>query len=493
MPPGRAYAFGPFHLDPRGGRLLRSGVVVQMPARHLHLLQLLVSRPNELVTKNQLATAAWPDDAATDNRVAQTMFKIRNIVNADHSGCEIATERGFGYRFVGSVETIDIKLTDSDLDALLAPYRGFTEGRAALESLSRSRIADARRTFTQLLTRHATDPRVHVGLANACVLTFEATRADASPDAEALRLAAHHAREACLLDPKYGEAFATLGFVLERIGERDQALGALRYAVTLEPLNWRHQLRLAYATWGEERLQTSYRVLELLPGCPMAHLLAATVFVARDALILAEREVDAGLARLAAEPDGSAGFTAVALHWLKGLLLLARDQRDEAVASFERELALESRGHLYARECCANAWYAIGVCRWRDGETEAARAAFEQALTRVPRHPMAHAARALMASSVPAVRLKPDTTSDTTPDPTSDTTATLSVDEAMARAALAANTGHGEGAGQMVARALSAAPGGNAGWLLPIEPLLQVNRTRGWRAPALAALSVRAS
>ena len=108
----------------------------------------------------------------------------------------------------------------------------------------------------------------------------------------------------------------------------------------------------------------------------LTHLLAATVFVARDALTQAERELDAGLAAMAGESESLEPFTTPALHWLKGLLWLARDRHDAALAAFERELALESRGHLYARECSANAWYAIGVCQRRHGDPSAAQAAF---------------------------------------------------------------------------------------------------------------------
>ena len=74
---------------------------------------------------------------------------------------------------------------------------------------------------------------------------FEATRTDPAPDADALRLAAVHAQQACRLDPERAEAWATLGFVLERTGRRDQARAALEKAVALEPDNWRHQVRLA--------------------------------------------------------------------------------------------------------------------------------------------------------------------------------------------------------------------------------------------------------
>jgi hypothetical protein len=74
---------------------------------------------------------------------------------------------------------------------------------------------------------------------------------------------------------------------------------------------------------------------------------------------------------------------------LNGLLCLARGADVEAPASFERDLALEASGHLYARECCANTSYAIGASHLRRGETSAARTAFEQAMALVPAHLMA--------------------------------------------------------------------------------------------------------
>ena len=38
-----------------------------------------------------------------------------------------------------------------------------------------------------------------------------------------------------------------------------------------------------------------------------------------------------------------------------------------ALEEFERELMLENAGQLYARECAANTWYAIGALRLRQG------------------------------------------------------------------------------------------------------------------------------
>src|SRR4029079_4580187 len=178
----------------------------------------------------------------------------------------------------------------STLEALLAPHRAWVEGRAALETLERGQILRAREVSAHVRVQLPDQAPAHVGLANACVMQFEMTRTERTPDVAALETAAAHARDACRLDPTYGERGARLGFVLDRAGQRADALAASRKAVSLEPDNWRHHLRLGYVSWGEERLREASRTLALLPGFPLAHWLAATVHVARAALDDAERE-----------------------------------------------------------------------------------------------------------------------------------------------------------------------------------------------------------
>src|SRR5439155_15847747 len=111
----------------------------------------------------------------------------------------------------------------------------------------------------------------HVGLANACAFAFESTRVDTAPDAaalealEALTLAIDHASKGCELAPASAEAWSTLAFVRYLNGDRHDAAAAACKAVDLDPLDWRHALRLSYVSWGQARLRAARRVLALCP------------------------------------------------------------------------------------------------------------------------------------------------------------------------------------------------------------------------------------
>jgi DNA-binding winged helix-turn-helix (wHTH) protein len=468
------FLFGDFELDAAAGRLMHAGVPVTLPARHLDVLSALVARAGDVVSKDALVEAAWRDVAVTDNSLEQAISSLRRALAGRDGATPIETVPRQGYRFAAAVERVAPRATDDVLEALIAPYRAFVEGRAALESLSVDRVVDAARAFETVLAASPDNAAAHVGMATACAMRFEMTRADRVPDLDALAAATNHARESCRLDPKYGEAWATFGFVLDRIGSSVDAVAALSRAVSLEPDNWRHHLRLAAVSWGEARLRAARRTLALLPGCPLAHWLAATVHVARLALAEAERELTAGCAALAAAgPD--ARLSGVALEWLLGLIHLSRGDSDEAQRHFERELAAEAGGHLYARECCANVWYAIGALRWRAGDRPAAHEAFAQALRRVDGHPLA----AIMEGANPLDAPAPARAQ------------ALPVDAALARAVALTRMGRRADAIAAVDAVLAATPPGNGGWILPVEPMLQASGP-DWE-PVLARLRSNAA
>jgi tetratricopeptide (TPR) repeat protein len=172
-----------------------------------------------------------------------------------------------------------------------------------------------------------------------------------------------------------------------------------------------------------------------------------------------------------------------------GLLWLARGDEQEALLEFERELSIDASSHLYGREIVANTWYAIGALRLRQQRTDQALEAFERAIASVGTHRFAHVGLGALSamshhSEVSGPSLAALQRVDFGP---------MSVDAAMVEAAqLAVQNRHAEAA-RRVERSLAAAPAGNAGWLLPIEPLLHVAAHPDVWVGALALLRSRAA
>jgi len=483
VPAGPRFAFESFELDPARRRLTSSGEPVAISDRQFDVLCVLVVRAGQIIAKDDLIEAGWKDVAVGDNSLEQVISSLRRLFGTDAGGVPyIETVPRRGYRFAATVARTAPRESDAGLDALLAPHRAFIEGRAALETLERDGVVRAMEVFEDAVGLAPDHASAHVGLANACVMQFEMTRTDPAPDVAALTQATLHAREACRLDPQSGEAWATLGFVLDRTGDRRDAAAASRRAVALEPDNWQHHFRLSYVSWGEERLRAAHRTLALLPHFPLAHWLAATVHVARHGLAEAERELAAGLAAQAGRPAKGTRFSTVAIHWLWGLLHLSRGDETRALEAFERELQSEAAGQLYARECAANTWYAIGALRLRQGRQVEATAAFAHALERVATHPLAQVGLAAVGSgsSIALARTDPGGHA-------------RSVDAALVQAVQLALAGAHAEAAQALEAALASAPPGNAGWLLPVEPLLHVTAHADVWAHALAHIRDRAA
>lgn len=461
---GASFEFGACRLDAGSGRLVRDGEAVDLPDRHRVVLAHLLANAGEVISKDALIAAAW-DVAVTDNSLEQVISSLRRALGPAADGRPwIETVPRRGYRFTGPVTRLADRATDDALEALLAPHRAFIEGRAALEALDAGRLDEARAAFAGAVAASPDEPAAHLGLANACLMRFETTRADRAPDVDALAAAARHAREACRLDPRSAEAWATLGLALDRSGASIDGLASLRRATALEPDNWRHHFRLASIGWGEERLRAARRTLALLPGFPLAHWLAATVHVAREAFGEAAADLDAGLAADRQAGPRPPAFRAVALHWLRGLLHLRDGDFDAADAAFAAELADADPRHLYAREAVANTWYAIAALRRRQGRPDDdVAAALEKALSHVPDHPLATA----WARGV--------------------------ADLPHARAVRLVLDGRPVEAAALVADALDQAPPGSLLWLLPVEPVLAVHEAPETWAATLSRLRARAA
>jgi DNA-binding winged helix-turn-helix (wHTH) protein len=480
MPAGSGVRFGPFRLDPRGRALYRDDGLVALQPLLFDLLEAMATRPGELLTKEALIRIGWPNHEVADNNLTQAISKLRTILAPDNPERYIQTVPRRGYRFVATVTGDDAALTDAELDAMMAPHVALLDGRTMLETLTSDQVESAIILFADLAARNGRHALPHIGLATAYVLRYDATKSSATPDRAALDLAVHHAREARRLDPALGQAWATYGFVIDRTGDHRAAVAALIHSLEIEPDAWVNHLRLGWCTWGDQRERAARRALELRGDLAVAFWLLATVSVARNELVKAEREIDAALDITAA--GLLSGYAGAGLNWLKALLCMARDADAEADMHLDRELALEVRGHVYARECCAGAWYTRAGLRRRRGDTVGARDALAEVLKRVPLHPRATGAMMLLDGRVDSAILSSSPT---------DAAGSMSIDEAVGRALILDACGASDRAASLVTSALTSAPPGSAGWQLPVDPfLLPYRRPDTWRT-AVATIRER--
>src|SRR4051794_24646316 len=99
------FTFGPFLLNPGSGTLLRDGEPLAVGGRGVLLLEALLKRPGEVLTKADLMDAAWPGTAVEESNLSVQIASLRKLLGSCPGGGDwIATIPRIGYRFVGELE-----------------------------------------------------------------------------------------------------------------------------------------------------------------------------------------------------------------------------------------------------------------------------------------------------------------------------------------------------------------------------------------------------
>src|SRR6266702_1395389 len=98
------YEFGPFRLELREHRLLRQGVRIPLTGKAFQTLRVLVEARGNLVSKQDLMTAVWPETSVEENNLDRNISTLRKALG------EQSTDRPFietvprvGYRFLAPV------------------------------------------------------------------------------------------------------------------------------------------------------------------------------------------------------------------------------------------------------------------------------------------------------------------------------------------------------------------------------------------------------
>ena len=118
--PARRYRFGAFEADAAAGELRRQGIRVKLNAQPFQVLLMLLERPGEVLTREEISRALWPDGTFVDydHGVNSAVNRIREALgDTANSPRFIETLARRGYRFVAPVQAI---ASEADMPPTLA-------------------------------------------------------------------------------------------------------------------------------------------------------------------------------------------------------------------------------------------------------------------------------------------------------------------------------------------------------------------------------------
>lgn len=93
--------FGPIHLDARGKEVQVDGERIELTAYEYNLLEYLMKRPGEVISKTELTDHLYEQDFDRDSNVIEVFVgRLRKKLDPGNAIRPIETVRGQGYRFV---------------------------------------------------------------------------------------------------------------------------------------------------------------------------------------------------------------------------------------------------------------------------------------------------------------------------------------------------------------------------------------------------------
>src|SRR3954463_16133694 len=97
-----SYQFGEFTLDVTRGCLLKAGEEIKLRPKVYETLKYLVERPGQLIGKQELMQAVWPDSVVTDDSLVQCALELRRALQ-DRTQVLFKTVPRRGYLFTAEV------------------------------------------------------------------------------------------------------------------------------------------------------------------------------------------------------------------------------------------------------------------------------------------------------------------------------------------------------------------------------------------------------
>lgn len=272
------------------------GATMRLEPKSCQLLHYLACRSGQLVSKEQLAAAVWPDSYASDDTLARTVSRLRTSLDDDaRQPRYIETVPKRGYQLIAAVSQYPAAATNAAtsllprhwqrgawlaLALLLVAVAGYQLSRGLGQTtpsanqkdlLSRAddyyhqiRLADnemAIALYQQHINQHPRSGEAYAGLANSLVqktlrwsgdndnhttLTSRVAAGTLADDAsqQQLQRALALAEQAVALQPDSAITLKALGFVLSAQGRYHDAIAIYQQALQADPHAWQIQLNI---------------------------------------------------------------------------------------------------------------------------------------------------------------------------------------------------------------------------------------------------------
>ena len=110
--------FGEFLLDSRTRRLSQGQADIRLSPKAFDLLRLLLTRRPDVLSKDELLTAIWPDTHVIEANLNVVVAEIRRALGDDRQAPRfIRTVHGVGYSFCGQAADVKNEATSTTLGA----------------------------------------------------------------------------------------------------------------------------------------------------------------------------------------------------------------------------------------------------------------------------------------------------------------------------------------------------------------------------------------
>jgi DNA-binding winged helix-turn-helix (wHTH) protein/tetratricopeptide (TPR) repeat protein len=288
MPPSPQWHFDPFRLDPGNARLWRGDRSVALTLKAFGVLHHLVTHAGQLVTKEALLDAVWPETAVSDAALRVVIRELRKALGDTAQAPQfIATVHRLGYRFLAPVTRIDPPAEGLET---VPPFASVSP------SLQASWPAEIHTVALPPMSVEADSPPLPVSQALQCVR-------------QRMPLAAPLARPRSLFvgrDAELAVLYARLALVERSQGQVVGIVGEASIGKSRLLYEFRQGLGTRQVTYVQGRCQPDGRTM---PYLPVLDLLRATLQIteANSAAAIVAK-VYAGLRTRALAPDAWAPY-----------------------------------------------------------------------------------------------------------------------------------------------------------------------------------------